>query len=194
MHRSSRMKLLAGFLTIIALSVIVAGSNTANAQDVAVGQAKANVLAVLVVTAEQDLAFGDVMQGVPDAVASGSADAGWFKVAGAESKEVSMYLQLPDYLWNDSTTAGGASDEDRMVVAFKDNDLTIGILAASIAGTPGAGAITDLDPHNIAERALGATPNNELHLFLGGTVFPTVDQRTGVYSADIVFTAAYTGQ
>jgi len=193
MHCTSRMKF-KNLLFVGAFCLVMIGSGAVMAQDVAVGQAKANVLAVLVVTAEQDLAFGDVMQGVPSAIAAGSADAGWFKVAGAEAKEVSMYMQLPDYLWNDSLTTGAASDEDRMVVAFESDDLTIGILAASIAGTPGAGAVTDLDPHNIAERALGASPNNELHMFLGGTVFPTVDQRTGVYSADIVFTAAYTGQ
>ncbi len=182
-----------GLLTVLVAVFIV---SPLSAQDVSTGQAKANVLAVLVVTSEADIEFGDVMQGVPKIADKTSLTAaGRFKIVGEEGKEVSVFMQLPDYLWNDSTAAGGASDEDRMVVAFSTTDADLAFTDASTPAVHGANAITDQDPHNLSEVTLGNGNVGEqvCWIFMGGRVFPTVDQRTGVYSADIVLTAAYTG-
>jgi hypothetical protein len=67
-----------GYIWLIAAAVVFSPL-TVLSQDVSTGQATANVLAVLVVTATHDLAFGDVLQGVPH-VASKTviADAGVF--------------------------------------------------------------------------------------------------------------------
>jgi len=186
MHRNSRMKTLSGLIVLIAAFAIVAGPSAANAQDVAVGQATATVLAVLAVTATHDLAFGDVLQGVPTtADKTVIANAGVFQVTGEGTKEVSLYLQLPDYLWN-------STNEDRLVISFSSTDADIDTTAAGTPAAHGGGAIADLDPHNIPDTPLGGT-DNILQLFLGGTVYPTVDQRADAYSADIVLTVAYTG-
>jgi len=186
MQCNSRMKSLIGLLATVAVCAIFAGPATVAAQDVAVGQATANVLAVLTVTATHDLAFGDVLQGVPK-VASKTviADAGVFQITGEGTKEISMFLQLPDFLWNSTNT-------DRLVIAFSDTDADID---TTLAGTPavhGGGVIVDQDPHALPDTPLGGT-DNILQIFLGGTVHPTVDQRADAYAADIILTVSYTG-
>ena len=184
MHLNSRMKTLSGL--VLAVVIAVVAGPAANAQDVAVGQATATVLAVLAVTATHDLAFGDVLQGVPTAAdKTVIANAGVFQVTGAGTKEVSLYLQLPDYLWN-------STNQDRLVISFSSTDADIDTTAAGTPAAHGGGAVADLDPYNLPDTPLGGA-DNILQLYLGGTVYPTVDQRADVYSADIILTVAYTG-
>ncbi len=183
MRFSEKMK--KGYILLIAAAVVFAPLAVL-AQDVSNGQATANVLAVLTVTATHDLAFGDVLQGVPHvADKTVVADAGVFQITGEGDQEISMYLQLPDYLWNSTNT-------DRLVIAFGTTDADIDTTAAGTPAVHGAGAIVDQDPHALPETALGGA-GNILQLFLGGTVYPTVDQRASSYDADIILTVAYTG-
>ena len=138
------------------------------------------------VTATHDLAFGDVLQGVPKtADKTLVSDAGVFQVTGEGGKEVSLYMQLPDYLWN-------STNEDRLVIAFSSTGADIDTTAAGTPAAHGAGAVVDQDPHNLPDTNIGAT-DNILQIYLGGTVYPTVDQRADAYTADIVLTVAYTG-
>ncbi|RKX31226.1 MAG: hypothetical protein DRP46_03815 [Candidatus Zixiibacteriota bacterium] len=186
MHFNSRMKTCSGLMVLAAVFAIIAGPSAANAQDVAVGQATATVLAVLAVSATHDLAFGDVLQGVPTtADKTVIANAGVFQVTGEGGKEVSLYLQLPDYLWN-------STNEDRLVISFSSTDADIDTTAAGTPAAHGGGAVVDQDPHNLPDTPLGGA-DNILQLFLGGTVYPTVDQRADAYTADIILTVAYTG-
>jgi len=186
MHSHSRMNRIFIRLIVIMVALVVVAPGLLKAQDVAVGQATANVLAVLSVTATHDLAFGDVMQGVPHvADKTVLADAGVFQVTGEGGQEVAMFLQLPDYLWNSTNT-------DRLVIAFSATDADIDTTAAGTPAAHGLGAVVDQDPHALPETALGGA-DNILQIFLGGTVHPTVDQRAAAYDADIVLTVAYTG-
>ena len=186
MHSHSRMNHIFIRLIVIMVALVVVAPGLLKAQDVAVGQATANVLAVLSVTATHDLAFGDVMQGVPHvADKTVLADAGVFQVTGEGGQEVAMFLQLPDYLWNSTNT-------DRLVIAFSATDADIDTTAAGTPAAHGLGAVVDQDPHALPETALGGA-DNILQIFLGGTVHPTVDQRAAAYDADIVLTVAYTG-
>jgi hypothetical protein len=188
MHRNSRMKSFAGILTIIAFCAIVWSPALVNAQDVAVGQATATVLAVLAVTSTHDLAFGDVMQGVPKtADKTLVSDAGVFSVSGAGGQEISMFMELPDYLW-----CSTADSEDRLVISFSTTDADIDTTAAGTPAAHGGGAVVDQDPYSLPDMPLGGA-DNILQIFLGGTVYPSVDQRAGSYTADIVLTVAYTG-
>jgi hypothetical protein len=182
------MKSLAGFLTAIAICAIVWSPSAVNAQDVAVGAATATVLAVLAVTNTHDLDFGNVMQGVPKtADKTVIADAGVFSIAGAGGSEISMFMELPDYLW-----CSTGDSEDRLVVAFASTGADIDTTAAGTPAAHGAGAIVDEDPYNLPDTDLGVA-DNILQIFLGGSVYPSVDQRAGSYTADIVLTVAYTG-
>ena len=176
---------------LLGMAVCLCFGGAVNAQEMGTGQATATVLAVLVVTAEADLQFGDVMQGVPkDASKIVIGEAGEFKVVGEGGKEVTLDLDLPEYLWN---SAGGS--EDRLAISFSATDADIAITAASTPAVHGLGATTDQNPAALGNHNLGAAaPDNLLWVYLGGTVHPTVDQRAGSYAADIIFTAAYTGQ
>jgi hypothetical protein len=177
---------IARLLICIVIAVIIGTSSFVQAQDIATGSATATILAVLAVTATHDLAFGDVLQGVPKtADKTVVADAGVFQINGAGGKEISMHFQLPDYLWN-------STNEDRLVIAFSSTDADIDTTAAGTPAVHGAGAVVDLDPHNLTDTNIGAT-DNILQIFLGGTVYPTVDQRADAYTADIILTVAYTG-
>jgi hypothetical protein len=173
---------------LIALLILAFGVN-AGAQDVSTGQATATVLAVLAITAPQDLAFGNVLQGVVKTVArTDAANAGIFQISGegTSNQEVSMHMQLPDYLWN-----SGAGVQDRLVIAFSNTDCTIDTTAGT-PDTPGAGALVGEDPQNLPDTGVGGAAN-VIRIYLGGTVHPAPDQRAGSYSADIILTAAYTG-
>ena len=188
MHCNSRMKSLAGFLTIIAACAVIWSPSIINAQDVAVGSATATVLAVLAVTSTADLLFGNVMQGVPTAAdKTVIGQAGVFSVSGAGGSEISMFMELPEYLW-----CATANSEDRLVVAFSSTDADIDTTAAGTPAAHGGGAIVDQDPYNLSDTDLGGA-DNILQIFLGGSVYPAVDQRAGSYTADIVLTVAYTG-
>jgi hypothetical protein len=185
----SRMKTSGLMAMIIIIMVLAAGPATVFAQDVAVGQATATVLAVLTVTAPQDLAFGNILQGVPTTVArTSAASAGIFQIAGegSSNQEVSMHMQLPDYLWN-----SGAGVQDRLVIAFSATDCTVDTTNGT-PDAPGLGALVGEDPQNLPDTGMGGA-DNMIRIYLGGTVHPTPDQRAGSYSADIILTAAYTG-
>jgi len=176
-------KRFASALIVVALLAMMAGGPV-EAQEVATGGANATVLAVLAVTSVQDLNFGNVLQGVPaTADIDVVAEAGDFQVAGAAGNEVALYLQLPEYLWNSTNT-------DRMIIAFGSTDCEIDPFLAGDAATK-SGSETVEDPYNLTATALGA--DNGLHVYLAGTVYPAVDQAVGAYTADIVLTAAYTG-
>jgi hypothetical protein len=172
----------------VVLTALLIGPSIICAQDVGTGVATATVLATLSVTATHDLAFGNVLQGVQkSADKTVIADAGVFQVDGAGGSEISMYLQLPPYLWNNT---GGS--EDRLICAFSTTNADLDTTAAGTPAAHGAGALVDQNPHGLPDTEIGAT-DNVLQIFLGGTVYPAVDQRAGAYTADIILTVAYTG-
>ncbi len=169
---------------IAVVTVALLLPTAAKPQDVAVGQATATVLAVLSVTAVSPLAFGDVFQGVPTSVGNQTANAGVFTISGDGGAGISIYMQLPDYL---STATG----DDRMVVSFGSTDASVDSTANTDPTTFGAGW-ANTNPHNFPAATvvgtLGATS-----IFLGGKVFPSIDQAAGAYSGDIILTVAYNG-
>jgi hypothetical protein len=183
----TRHGLLTGHRLVAAMAVLVALllPSAAMPQDVAVGQATATVLAVLSVTATDPLAFGSVFQGVPTSVGNQTANAGVFTITGNGGSGISVYMQLPDYL----STASG---DDRMVVAFGATDASVDTTANVVPTSFGSGW-ANTNPHNFPAATVIGLPANRTAIFLGGSVFPTVDQAAGAYSADIVVTVAYNG-
>lgn len=178
-------------LTKVAIAIIISifMFSVSSAQDVTTGQAIATVLAILAVSSVQDLDFGNILQGVTSTVPpNDAANSGIFQIAGegTGNREVSMYLQLPDYLWN-----AAPGSQDRLTIYFKNTDCTIDTTNGT-PDTPGLGAQVGEDPHNLPDTGIGGN-DNVVRLYFGGAVFPAVDQRAGAYSADIILTAAYTG-
>jgi hypothetical protein len=165
-------------------STLWVGPTPAMAQDVAVGTASATVLATLSVTATSALAFGNVYQGVAKVVPKNDASAGVFTLGGQASAQVTIYMQMPEYLQGPGN--------DRMVIAFGTTDVNIDTTANVNPTTPGAGGYPNRDPHNLPTVQLRVL-DGSCHLFLGGKVIPSVNQAAGAYTADIVVTVAYNG-
>jgi hypothetical protein len=183
MFKPSRMRF-SGLLVVAAVLAIIMVPSVGMAQDVANGSATALVQAILVVTATQALQFGNVFQGVATSVANDAAGAGIFSIAGQGAAPIAIYMQLPDYL----STASG---DDRMVISFGLTDASVDSTGNLVPTTFGAGW-ADTDPHNFNPATVVGTLGVTA-VFLGGSVFPSVDQAAGAYSADIIVTVAYTG-
>lgn len=174
-----------GMVTRVAVTVAALALlwSPAMSQDVAVGTASATVLATLTATATSALAFGNVYQGVAKSVAKNAADAGVFTLSGQASAQITIYMQMPEYLQGPSN--------DRMVIAFGTQDVNVDTTANANPATPGAG-YQDQSPFNLPTVTLRAS-TGIVHLFLGGKVVPSVNQTAGAYSGDIVLTVAYNG-
>ncbi len=184
MHSFSKTKLQGLLIVVLAVAFVVSPSMV-RSQDVANGSATATLLAALVVSAPNALAFGNVYQGVAKTVPNNDANAGVFTITGAVSAQLSIYMQLPDYL------AGGVGN-DRMVVAFSTTDATVDSTANIDPTTPGGGGWPNTNPHAFpTATCLGG--GGQAAIFLGGKVIPSVNQTAGAYQADIVLTVSYTG-
>ncbi len=171
-------------MTAALLAVVVwMTPSPAMSQDVAVGTASATVLAALSVVATSNLVFGNVYQGVAKVVPKNDANAGVFTLGGQANTQVTVYMQMPDYLQGPGN--------DRMVVAFGTQDVNIDTTANVNPAAFGAG-YPNRDPHNLPTVTLRAS-DGSAHLFLGGKVIPSVNQTAGAYTADIVITVAYNG-
>jgi hypothetical protein len=164
--------------TATVLSALVAagltvGAATAEGQAPSASiQATATVLSALTVTAGNDLAFGNVTQGVPKTVAYTDAGAGTFTVTKAANSAVTLSFTLPTDLdsgtdllpigtwtgaWNTSASTAGAT-----------------------AFTPSAGGETT-----------SSTVETTLTVFVGATVTPAAAQTAGNYSGTVTMSAIY---
>ncbi len=170
-------------LLVPVLVVLFAASPAViKAQDVANGSATATILAALQVTGGT-LVFGNVYQGVAKSVPNNDANAGVFQITGAAGSQISLYMQLPDYLQGPTN--------DRMVVAFGVTDASVDSTVNVTPTAFGAGW-QNTNPHAFpAATRIGSTGNAAI--FLGGKVIPSVNQTAGAYTADIVLTVSYTG-
>lgn len=171
---------------LLLISVILLIADNAEAQDVAVGQATATVLATLAVSSTAALAFGNVYQGVTSTIANNNASAGVFTITGAASSGILIFMALPNYV-------ALADGSDRMTISFSSSDASVDTLGAGNPTTMAAGSgFQNINPHNFPAAAVigaGGTTN----IYLGGKVLPTIDQTAGAYTGDIILTVAYTG-
>ncbi len=180
-------KQLCSRLVLIITTVIIFVSSS-QGQDVSNGTSTATVLASLTVTTTQPLDFGNVYQGVAKTQDETSdANSGIFTITGAASAGLSVYMVLPEYM----ALASGA---DRLAVAFGNQYCTFSVLAAAAPSTPsapGAGALLNQNPRNLAGTTIGVGGTSQL--FIGGRVTPSVNQSAGAYTGDLICTVAYTG-
>ena len=82
-----------------------------------------------------------------------------------------------------------------MVIAFSATDCSIDT-TGSADPTAYGGGFQNTNPHSLPSGVYigsqGGVVNNT-NIFLGGSVYPSVDQTAGSYSADIILTVAYNG-
>lgn len=149
-----------------------------NAQDnTATVTATGTVLNPITVTGT-GISFGtEIFPGVDKAVAKTAVDAARFEITGEGGKDVIASFTLPtDLTHTDGTTA--------MPIVFSDTD-------AGHSTTDDASTITaDQDPNADITGTLDAT-NENLYLWLGGTLQPAIGQIAGDYTADITVDVVY---
>lgn len=174
------------WVVAIAMILIVVASGTVHGQDVATGQALANVLAALTVIGVQPLDFQNVFQGIAK-IQDQTDDAlsGIFTIGGEGSAGISIYLTLPQYI-------ALADGSDRMTIAFRTTDATIDTMAFTPSTVVAADGWVDVDPNNLPNN-LVVGQGGQTNVYLGGRVIPSVDQTAGPYSGDIICNVAYTG-
>ena len=139
----------------------------------------ARVLESLVVTAVNDLEFGDIVAGNTSAVAPDDATAGQYEISGEAGSEVSLSFTLPSNLelvLDPSFT---------MPISFSNSD---GIHST----TNDAGAGSTFDPNVVHTPTLNAM-NGDLYIFIGGEVTAAPGQEPGNYEGTITLTVEYTG-
>lgn len=168
---------------IICLSL---SAGSVKAQDVATGNATATVLAALAVASAQNLIFGNVFQGVAVTVANNvNASSGIFNITGQGSAGISISFVLPSYI----ALASGA---DRMTIGFSSTDATVDSNNTTPNGVVGGDGWVNTNPHSFpAATVIGS--GGQTNVYLGGRVYPTVDQTAGAYAGDLILTVAYNG-
>jgi hypothetical protein len=173
-------------ITVLAVLLMIALSGTVQAQDVATGQALANVLTALSVIAVQPLDFQNVFQGIAK-IQDQTSDAlsGIFNIGGMGSAGISIYLTLPQYI-------ALADGSDRMTIAFRTTDATIDTMNVTPSTVTPADGWVGIDPNNLPN-TLVVGQGGQTNIYLGGRVIPSVDQTAGPYSGDIICNVAYTG-
>lgn len=173
-------------ILFVALAAVLAVTPVVNSQDVATGSATATVLTALAVTSTAALVFGNVFQGVAATIGNGNAAAGIYTITGNASSVISIYMALPEFV-------ALASGSDRMTISFSTTDASVDTLGGGVpTGMVATAGFQNVDPHNFPAAAVigaGGTTN----IYLGGKIYPTVDQAAGAYTGDIVLTVAYTG-
>jgi hypothetical protein len=182
----SRVRHLKGCFLLVTAVLLIVPSGSAWAQDVATGQALANVLAALSVIATQPLDFGNVFQGVAK-IQDQTDDAlsGIFSIVGEGSAGISIYLVLPQYI-------ALANGSDRMTIAFRTADCTVDTMNFTPSTVAVADGWVDVDPNSLPN-TLVVGQGGQTNVYLGGRVIPAVDQTAGNYAGDVICNVAYTG-
>jgi len=175
MYRLSRCGCFLATLSIIMLAV-----PCLKAQESASIKATATVLPAMRVMGIHDLMFETVIPGANKSVDKATIGrAGEFEITGHDSAEISIDLELPQYIYRDSTAS--------MRISFNSTD-------ASYDDGSGGGQSSPVgifNPNGPTTLRLGDT--GQMSIWIGGTVYPTITQTGGDYSADITLTASYTG-
>ena len=163
--------------TILALGLLALAPQMVEAQvgqgDNASINATATVLAQLTVTGQNDLAFGQVIPGIPSTIAATDVgSAGRFLVSGGGSSTVQLSFDLPGEL--------DGPESATMPITFASDAAGWGETNNSLGGT--------FSPHTTQQESL---VNGDLFVFIGGTVSPANDQAQGEYTGEITLNVAY---
>ncbi len=168
---------------LVCFCLIVSG---AQAQDVVTGTATATVLTALAVIAAQSLAFGNIYQGVAVTIGNNvNASSGIFNILGQASAGIAISFTLPEYI-------ALADGSDRMTIGFSSTDATVDSNNTTPAGVVGGDGWVNTNPNSLpAATVIGS--GGQTNVYLGGRVYPAVDQTAGAYTGDIILTVAYNG-
>lgn len=181
------------FLLSTFILVLTAGINmSATAQnentDNADASATATVLKAMSVAQVQNLAFGDVFQGTNKSVDPSSGSAGQFTVAGTGGEGVTLDFTLPNEGGTSTNNYTYQLDEDGTSTA--ELEITFAADDASWADDATYDATNEFAPTGTAAATIDNT-DDEIYVFIGGTVQPTANQTEGSYTGTITLTSTY---
>lgn len=164
---------------LLASILVISISDVAIPQEVGTVQATATVVSTLSISGTNNLTFATVTPGIVKSIDKSTVgSAGEFTISGVSNSEISLNFNLPSDLM-----AGAVN----LPVSFTGLDASWDDGSAGGQTAP-AGAIDPRVANNLRLGGAGA-----LTVWIGGTVTPTVSQGGGSYTADIIFTIAYTG-
>jgi hypothetical protein len=172
-------KIMAALLLGIACSIMPLHSS--QAQEIATIQARAVVLPSMSIVGTHDLDFGNVMPGLNklvDKIEAGSA--GEWIIIGIPKAEINVAFILPNSL----KEVDGTND---LPIEFKMADASYN--DSTKGGQQNPAGI--LNPLQINTTKIGQ--NGTLGIWLGGEVFPSPSQISGLYTGRVTLTVTYTG-
>jgi hypothetical protein len=144
-------------------------------------QARANVLSSISVIGTHDLDFGAVMPGMSKPIDKSSVgSAGEWIITGIPTAEVTLSFDLPDSLKEIDGT-------DALPIGFSLADASYDDGTSRGQEAP-AGV---LNPHHVSTKRLGAS--GLMTVWIGGVVFPSRSQVSGLYGGRVTLTVIYTG-
>ncbi len=128
----------------------------------------------------QSLAFGTVIPGSPMTVVPNSAASGMIRIQGAKKAQIIVTFTLP-------TTLTAGSGPYTMPISFGTTS------ACALPVFPVGSVCSTFNPNASYTGQIPnkAAPQNEVDIYLGGTVSPAAGQRGGVYTGTIVMTVIY---
>jgi len=172
-------------VTVLGLCLLAAPAAVMS-QDVATGSATATVQTALAVSADNNLIFPALFQGVADSMANTNDDStAQFSITGQGSAGINLQLTLPEYM-------ALADGSDRMTISFRSTDAAVDTLVSTPATMVAGNGWIDQNPYNLPAAAVVGI-GGQTSVYLGGKVTPSRLQTAGAYTADIILTVAYTG-
>ena len=170
----------------VAIALLVLPAAVAFGQDVATGSATATVQTALVVSADNNLIFPALFQGVADSMANENDDStAQFSITGQGSAGLNLQLTLPEYM-------ALADGSDRMTISFRSTDAAVDTNNTTPSTVVAGDGWLDQNPYNLPAAAVVGS-GGQTNVYLGGKVTPSVSQTAGAYTADIILTVAYNG-
>lgn len=165
----------------VVFSCVIMPWHLSLAQEMASIQARAVVLPSMSIVGTHDPDFGNVTQGMNksvDKIEAGSA--GEWQIIGIPKAEINVSFLLPKSL-------KAVNGSNILPIEFKIADASFNDSTKGGQQVP-AGI---LNPHQVNVAQIGQ--NGTLGIWLGGEVFPSPSQISGLYTGHVILTVTYTG-
>jgi len=176
-------------LALFTAVVVIFAITSVQAQQIGSISTTATVMSQITVSEDQPLAFGNVYPGEAATIDKATdASAGIMNFSGAANQEITIDLVLPTYLTEVGT--------DQMAIEFSSTpaDADAAAYNNSALATPSTAGNTAFDPHSVLSGAAVITnATGGFFVFIGGTVYPRLNQTAGAYTGTITIAVWYTG-
>ena len=126
-----------------------------------------------------------MQQAVPKSVASNNSSAAIFEITGTSQAGINLYLLLPQYM---TQTSGS----DRLTILFVPTDVSVDSTGAGDPTNPAISGWLNTNLYDLPSDAIIGSGGTS-KVFLGGQVVPSVSEKAGACSGDIILSVSYNG-